>query len=132
MGTLLQSAVQYIEGRVEHGKKLGRMIGFPTANLSVATHYLPHNGVYGVYVYINDRQYAGVMNIGNRPTFNDGTHVTVEVHILNFQDMIYGEQMIVEPVFQIRPEEKFKCIEALIKQLKKDVQYAQYIFSSFK
>ena len=124
MVALLQTAAQYIEGTVESGKQLGRTIGFPTANIRLAEAYALEKGVYGGYVFIHGRRYMGVMNVGNRPTFKDGHHVTVEVHILNFNETIYGEHIVIEPMFPIRLEKKFSGVQALIEQLKKDVQYA--------
>ena len=126
MTALLQS----IEGEVRHGKQLGRTIGFPTANIATSASCIPTNGVYGVEVYLKNQLYNGVINIGNRPTFNDGNHQTVEVHILDFQESIYEEHMNVKIVFPIRPEKKFKSIEALIQQLQLDVQYARNQFKS--
>lgn len=70
------------------------------------------------------------MNIGNRPTFTDGSHLTIEVHILDFHDTIYDEQLIVKVMFPIRQENKFQSIEALIQQLELDVQYARNRFKS--
>ena len=124
MVALRQMVAQYIEGTVESGKQLGRTIGFPTANIRLAEAYALEKGVYGVYVFIHGKRYMGVMNVGNRPTFKDGHHVTVEVHILNFNEMIYGEHIVVEPMFPIRLEKKFSGVQALIEELKKDVQYA--------
>lgn len=119
-----------IEGIVEHGKKLGRTIGFPTANLHVSTHHFLQNTVHGVYVYVNNQQYKGMMNIGTRPTFDDGGHTTIEVHILDFNQIIYGERVIIEPVFQIREEKKFTSLEQLTQQLKEDLLYARQVFIS--
>ena len=129
MVALSQTVAQYIEGTVESGKQLGRTIGFPTANIHLAEAYTLEKGVYGVYVFIRGKRFMGVMNVGNRPTFRDGHHVTVEVHILNFNEMIYGEHIVVEPMFPIRLEKKFSGVQALIEELKKDVQYAMSRFT---
>ena len=109
------------QGVVIHGKKLGRTIGFPTCNLQVEQHVALSNGVYGVEVTIADEKYVGVMNIGTRPTINDGDAQSVEVHILNFNQDVYGEQLVVIPVHFIRQEQKFNGLDALIDQLHQDV-----------
>ena len=131
MVALLQTAAQYIEGTVESGKQLGRTIGFPTANIRPAEAYALKKGVYGGYVFIHGKRYMGVMNVGNRPTFKDGHHVTVEVHILNFNETIYAEHIVIEPMFPIRLEKKFSGVQALIEQLKQDVQYAIGRFAQY-
>lgn len=115
----------YIAGIVVQGKQLGRTIGFPTANIEVSTATNYENGAYGVYVYYHGKQYQGVMNIGERPTFDDGIHRTYEVHILDFNDNLYGEELTVEVMFYIRPEKKFDSLQALIQQLHADVFYTR-------
>ena len=113
------------EGLVKKGRQLGRTIGFPTANVHISKKYkmIPANGVYAVRVELRQKQYIGVMNIGNRPTV-DGVGITQEVHILNFNDDIYGEILKVEVMAFIRPEERFESIEKLVYQIQKDCQRA--------
>ena len=110
-----------ITSEVVEGNRLGRTIGYPTANLALpAPHKLiPGNGVYAVWVKAADATYAGMMNIGVRPTI-DGMHLTLEVHILNFNQDIYGNTITVEFVEQLRKEQKFDGLEALKEQLAKD------------
>ena len=115
----------YIAGIVVQGKQLGRTIGFPTANIEVSTAANYENGAYGVYVYYHGKRYQGVMNIGERPTFDDGIHRTYEVHILDFNDNLYGEELTVEVMFYIRSEKKFDSLQALIQQLHADVFYTR-------
>lgn len=132
MEITLQTGARFMSGRVEQGKKLGRTIGFPTANLNISTEFLPAQGVYGVYVYRGYRQYLGVMNIGHRPTFRDSEHQTIEVHILDFNEFIYGETLVIEVLFPIRAERKFSSLAALTAQLQKDVDFARTAFNEIQ
>ncbi|QCR21356.1 bifunctional riboflavin kinase/FAD synthetase [Pontibacter sp. SGAir0037] len=106
---------------VEEGNKLGRTIGYPTANLALPTAHklIPANGVYVVWVKLQEERFAGMMNIGTRPTV-DGTKLTLEVHILNFSRDIYGQSLTIEFVEQLRLEQKFNGLDALKAQLAKD------------
>ncbi|WP_299701011.1 bifunctional riboflavin kinase/FAD synthetase [uncultured Pontibacter sp.] len=106
---------------VEEGNKLGRTIGYPTANLALpAPHKLiPGYGVYAVWVNQNGQRLPGMMNIGTRPTV-DGSHLTLEVHLLDFEGDLYGQTLTVEFVEQLRQEQKFDGLDALKAQLAKD------------
>jgi riboflavin kinase / FMN adenylyltransferase len=108
-------------GVVVKGRQLGRTIGFPTANVQLAKNYklLPRNGVYGVKTQLRGQSHYGIMNIGNRPTV-DGTGRTQEVHIFDFNDDIYGENLDVELLFFVRDEQKFDSLNELIKQIETD------------
>lgn len=113
----------YLNGRVVDGRKLGRTLGFPTANIQplCAEKLLPASGVYAVYVYVGKERYAGMLNIGSCPTVNEGNGpVSIEVHILNFLSDIYDELIKVEFVDYIRPEVKFDNVEELAQQLRQD------------
>ncbi len=112
-------------GIVVKGRQLGRTIGFPTANVQVSESYklIPANGVYAVRTLVRGQWLNGIMNIGNRPTV-DGIGRTQEVHILNFSDDIYGENITVELIDYIRPEQKFNGIEELKNQILKDQERA--------
>ncbi|MGR3809801.1 bifunctional riboflavin kinase/FAD synthetase [Jiulongibacter sp. NS-SX5] len=118
------------EGLVKKGRQLGRTIGFPTANVHVAKKYklIPANGVYAVRVYLRNSELNGVMNIGERPTV-DGKGITQEVHILDFDDDIYGETLKVEIIDFIRDEQKFDGVESLIKQINSDCEKARTILA---
>jgi riboflavin kinase/FMN adenylyltransferase len=127
MHPLINPRYGSITGVVVKGKQLGRTIGFPTANiepisLSRAT---IAKGVYGVYVYIEGERYLGVMNVGERPSIDDGNHLTYEVNILDFDEDLYGKELTVKIIFFIRNEKKFPSLAELIKQIKKDVNYAK-------
>lgn len=109
-------------GEVVHGFGEGRKLGFPTANMKVDHHQLiPKRGVYSVIVNIEDdtHTYAGMMNIGVRPTYGNFTE-TSEVHIFNFDKDIYGKYITVEFVDRIRDEKKFSSLDELKKQLIED------------
>lgn len=118
-----------IEGVVIKGKQLGRTIGFPTANLSLQCEKIHLNhGVYGVTVLLNEKQYYGVMNVGIRPTFNDYRQVSYEVHLFNFNQMIYNERLHVNIHFFVRSETTFPNMNQLILQIGKDVDYVKKQF----
>lgn len=112
-------------GIVVKGRQLGRTIGFPTANVQVSEPYklIPANGVYAVRTLVRGTWLNGIMNIGNRPTV-DGIGRTQEVHILDFTADIYGENISVELLDYIRPEQKFNGIEELKAQILKDKEKA--------
>lgn len=112
----------YLDGTVVDGYKVGRKIGFPTANLKIdcPNKLIPSEGVYAVYVYVEGRKWAGMLNIGHRPTLNNGTDLSIEVNILHFSDDIYHKEMRLEFVKFLRPEEKYDTIDALIAQMHKD------------
>ena len=112
----------YLDGTVVDGYKVGRKIGFPTANLQVdcSDKLIPSEGVYAVYVYVEGKKWAGMLNIGHRPTINNGNNVSIEVNILNFSEDIYHKEMRIEFVKYLRPEEKYGTIDELIAQMHKD------------
>ncbi len=110
-----------VSGEVIHGEKRGRKIGFPTANISVwDERIIPANGVYAGWAWLDNQRYMAVTNVGIRPTFA-GDDVTVEVHLLDFQQDIYGQNLRFEFIKRLRPEKKFNGIEALIAQINADV-----------
>jgi riboflavin kinase/FMN adenylyltransferase len=111
-----------IEGMVVEGDKLGRTLGFPTANLYLidSDKIIPASGVYAVSVHLkgafSTRKFKGMMNIGYRPTVN-GKERRIEVHIFSFDEVIYGEKLKVELLEYIRKEMKFSGLAALKEQL---------------
>lgn len=111
-------------GRVVHGRNIGSSLGFPTANIDLGFRYLPLSGVYVVKVYgIEDNSLLGVANIGFCPTFTN-QHKKLEVHVLNFNQQIYGKRVVVEFCRKIRDEKKFASVEELKLQIAKDVLIA--------
>ncbi|WP_266205295.1 bifunctional riboflavin kinase/FAD synthetase [Pontibacter kalidii] len=108
---------------VEEGDKIGRTIGFPTANLALppAHKLIPGNGVYAVWASIGNERHPAMMNIGFRPTVA-GKKLTMEVHLLEFSGDLYGKTMTVQFMEQLRKERKFESLDALKGQLEKDKQ----------
>lgn len=111
----------FFEGLVVKGDELGRKIGYPTANLKVpAGKILPHEGVFGVNLVIDNTPYKGMMNIGTRPTVNLQGEKRVEVNIFDFDQDIYGQSVRVEMMKKIRNEKKFESLDELKSQIEKD------------
>ncbi len=125
----LEKANQYLakkyffSGKVVNGKKIGRDIGFPTANIRLSENYklVPACGVYAVETEIKGKSYYGMLNLGYRPTINDDkTNLSIEVHIINFKGNIYNQNIRVYFHKKIRNEIKFHSLERLKQQLIKD------------
>lgn len=119
-----------IKGRVVYGNNIGKSIGFPTANLDIQHKYkiLPKNGVYAVKIFIEKKQYFGMLNLGHRPSILDDTF-TIEVHIFDFSDNIYNLELKIEFVQRMRDEKKFVDLEKLKSQLKIDEINSKKIFN---
>jgi riboflavin kinase/FMN adenylyltransferase len=118
-----------IRGRVVIGRdRGGKLLGIPTANINLHDELCPKTGIYAVTVECRGNQHNGVANIGYSPTFEDH-EFTVEVHILDFNDNIYGEKIRVNFIKRLRDEIKFSNISALIDQIKKDIAAAREFFS---
>ena len=117
-----------INGRVVKGKQLGRTLGAPTANVHLHRYRSPLSGVFAVVVSINGHTHKGVANVGVRPTVGGDTKPILEVHLFDFANDIYGEQISVECVYKLRDEQKFDGIEALTEQIHRDMQYAKDYF----
>lgn len=113
-----------IEGEVVHGSHRGHTLGFPTANIKSANELIPAFGVYAVLARVEGRMFKGVASIGIRPTF-DGGPVSMEVFLFEFSEDLYGKEMEVAFVKRLRGEEKFSDVEALVRQIQKDVQKAR-------
>lgn len=114
-----------IKGKVIHGKKLGRTIGFPTANLEFDSKIIiPDKGVYYTNVEYNNKTYKGITSVGYNPTVN-GQQLTIETYILDFDDTIYGQELKVYFIERIREEIKFNSLDELVKQIKKDENFAK-------
>ena len=118
-----------LNGRVVEGNKIGRTIGFPTANIQLNStdKLIPKDGVYAVKVQVNELEYNGMMNIGMRPTVN-GKSRTIEVNILDFDEDIYHQPIRVALYEYIRGEVKFDGIDSLKQQIAKDKQTVQEYF----
>lgn len=124
-GRLLKSPYHFY-GQVVHGKKIGRTISVPTANLIPDTDkLLPPFGVYASETEYNGQRYRSVTNVGLKPTIDtDSPEVSVETYLLDFDGSIYGENIIVSLTDRIRDEMKFDSIDALKNQMLKDIEFA--------
>lgn len=111
----------YISGKVVQGKKIGRTIGFPTANIQINESYklLPKNGVYVVSSKIDNVLHFGMMNIGKNPTLGDNEQ-SIEIHFFELNEDIYNENLQIAFLENIREEHKFNSITELQAQLEKD------------
>ena len=110
-----------LTGRVVHGLKLGRTLGYPTANIQVTEDYklIPKDGVYAVYSYIDGRKVYGMMSIGKNPTI-EGKGASIEVYFFDFNGDLYDQKLTIEFVQYLREEQKFATIDLLKKQLQDD------------
>lgn len=111
-----------IKGTIISGHKVGRTIGFPTANIRVDEPFkvIPGIGVYAVWVILKDRRYKGMLYIGNRPTLDNGEYVSMEVNILDFNEDIYDQEIEVIFEYYVRDDIKFNGLELLKAQLAND------------
>lgn len=124
-----------LPGIVSDGKKIGRDLGFPTANIRPESKFklVPKDGVYAVKVKIGDKLYMGMLNIGTRPTFeDDGEERSIEVHIIEYEGDLYGLEIKLFFYKRIRNELKFSSIEELVSQLKTDKQQILEFFKKQK
>ena len=111
-----------LSGKIVEGYRVGRTIGFPTANIKSWERYkvIPKLGVYAVLVHIRDIIYEGMLYIGTRPTLHDDPEISVEVNIFNFNADLYDQSLTVEFIDFIREDKKFDRMEELIDQIHKD------------
>lgn len=119
-----------LSGKVAHGQKIGRTIGFPTANIALKRKVTPVRGVFAVKLYWDNSDiYEGVANVGFRPTVN-GQVCQLEVHLFDFDGDLYGKAVEVELVAKIRDEQPFGSLDALKKQIKNDADRAKALLGS--
>jgi len=116
-----------LSGKVVEGSKRGRTLGFPTANLEVEddNKLIPQNGVYFVEAEVDSSKYYGVLNVGLRPTFNNRVEPIAEVHILEFENNIYGKDITIDFIQRLRDEKKFNSVEELKDQIRADIKEAK-------
>lgn len=118
-----------ISGKVVHGERLGRKIGFPTANIQMKHNKPPLAGIFAVEVHgIGDRPLQGAASLGVRPTINDKGKATLEVHLFDFDGDLYNRHLHVEFLLKLRDEMKFPSLEALTAQITADVENAKKYF----
>ena len=116
-------------GRVAHGNKLGRTLGFPTANIELLRKSTPVNGVFAVTMTgLNNCELQGVANVGTRPTVDGNAKVILEVHLFDFNKEIYGHYVEVHFKHKVREEMQFESIDLLKSQIEKDVLEAKAFF----
>ena len=122
-----------LSGKVIQGNQLGRTIGFPTANIQVndATKIIPGNGVYLVQVNYREFLLNGIMNIGVRPTVGESVENRIEIHIFDFNEDIYGQELQVLVIKKVRNEFKFDSVDQLASQIAEDIRFARDFFISY-
>ncbi len=120
----------FISGKVIHGQKLGRELGYPTANVLVENKYklIPKEGVYAVEIMVEERKYKGMLNIGTKPTVAYSENVSIEAFIFDFSEDIYNKEIKIFFIEYIRDENKFNNINKLKQQLKKDETVVNAVF----
>ncbi len=120
-----------LNGVVVSGKKLGRKIGFPTANISLTdtNKLIPQLGVYAVKAVLHGQTLYGMLNIGTNPTVEDSASIKLEVHLFNFNSDIYDNELSIQLYSKIRPEGKFDNLQALTTQLQQDEIVVRKYFS---
>jgi riboflavin kinase / FMN adenylyltransferase len=118
----------YVDGTVVEGRKRGKTIGFPTANMATDNELIPPHGVYAATMTIDGIVHAGVTNIGVRPTF-DETETTIETHLLRYSGDLYGRSVRLSFVQRLRDERRFDSVEALRAQIEADQRRADHLFS---
>lgn len=111
-----------LQGTIVNGYKVGRKLGFPTANIQVDEPFkiIPGIGVYAVWVYLKGEKYKGMLYIGDRPTLDNGKNITLEVNILDFSGDIYNNEIIVAFIYYVRGDVKFNSLDELKEQLGRD------------
>lgn len=125
----------FLTGRVIGGNKMGRDIGFPTANISLndPNKIVPMNGVYAVFAYVDEKRHEGMMNIGCRPTFEtDCNQPVLEVNLLDYSGDLYEKEIKITFIERIREERKFSTMKNLAVQIAKDKILIKDILSSVK
>ena len=108
-----------VEGVVIGGNRLGRKLGFPTANIAIDDDLAVENGVYCSKVFVEDEEYVAMTNVGVRPSV-DGSRRLLETHLFDFEGLLYGLTLRVELYNKIRDEKKFSSVEELREQIAKD------------
>jgi riboflavin kinase/FMN adenylyltransferase len=122
-----------ILGTVTEGRQLGRRLGFPTANLRAHNELFPPNGVYAARAWFNGREYGGIVNIGVRPTIeNEAGERLLELHLFDFEQEIYGQDVEVAFLEYLRPEQKFKDLDELKAQIRRDAEKARNFYNSLR
>ena len=111
-------------GRVIEGHRIGRQLGFPTANLRIDNprKLIPARGAYAVYVFLGEQRYKGMMNIGSRPTLDNGSDLSIEVNVFDYEGDLYDQLLTVSVEARLRNEQKFDSLSQLQVQLQHDAE----------
>ena len=121
-----------IIGEVVHGNKIGRKLGYPTANIDYKEYTLPKSGVYLTVAKIKDKKYLSMTNIGHNPTLNAQEKSRLEIHVLDFDEEIYGENIEISFIKYLREERKYESKEELMKSLEETIdicrEYKELIY----
>jgi len=122
-----------LNGTVIHGDKRGKELGFPTANIQPenSSKIVPRIGVYATWVRVDGEYYCGMMNIGERPTFDEASY-SIEVHIIDFDKEIYGKEIQIQFVERVRDEMKFSGKDELVRQLNHDKEKVMKVLKNKK
>lgn len=120
-----------LSGKVVQGMKMGRKLGFPTANIAydASEKILPQNGVYYTLTKVKDKEYVSVTNIGIKPSVQESNVVSVETHILDYNQSIYDQYITIIFIDRIRDEKKFNHLNDLIDQISKDIEIVRSLNS---
>ncbi|MDR1882826.1 MAG: riboflavin biosynthesis protein RibF [Prevotella sp.] len=123
-----------VSGKIVEGFKVGRTIGFPTANIQVRETYkvIPAFGVYAVYAHVDGQKYDGMLYIGKRPTLHNGENASLEVNLFGFDGDLYNKELTVEFIDFVRPDEKFANIDTLKKQIEGDKATVINVIKNYK
>ena len=121
-----------ISGIVLEGKKRGKQLGFPTANIKpVSTNKLiPSEGVYVVLVSVGGKNYNGMLNIGTRPTFYENGERSIEVNLFDVEQDFYGQEMTIQFLKSLRDDKKFSSVEELVEQIHDDKKQSLFYLQS--
>lgn len=120
----------FVTGMVKHGNQIGRTIGIPTINqLPPEEKLLPPNGVYITEVFIDEKKYRGITNVGCKPTIEGKNPIGVETHLLDFKEDVYDKIVTVEFLSRIREERKFPSVDALKEQMQSDIAFGRAYFN---
>ncbi|MBQ0712217.1 MAG: bifunctional riboflavin kinase/FAD synthetase [Porticoccus sp.] len=118
-----------IAGRVVYGQRLGRQLGIPTANVHLNRYRAPLSGVYVVEAFLDGRCLPGVANVGVRPTVGDLIKPVLEVHLLDFDEELYGQRIHVEFKAKVREEAKFSSLDLMVEEIHNDIKIARKYFA---
>jgi riboflavin kinase/FMN adenylyltransferase len=121
-----------LKGHIVAGHKIGRILGFPTANIRLDEPFkvMPGIGVYAVWVFLQGARYTGMLYIGNRPTLDNGSDISLEVHILDFSGDIYTNEISVSFMYYMREDIRFSSLEELRAQLERDKESVRFVMKN--